>query len=144
MKITHNTAISIETTFDAAIEKLWQAWTDPALVMKWFGSDPNGKVQKAKLDVRPGGYFEITFNDSDLSEHTCCGVYKDVQEFSRLTFSWTWKSEPGVESFVTLLLHANGNNTLIQFEHANLGAASKHNYLIGWQGAFEKLKLALH
>ncbi len=53
--------ITIETTIHASIEKVWKAWTDPALIMNWFGSDPGGKVLEARLDVRPGGRFEITF-----------------------------------------------------------------------------------
>jgi uncharacterized protein YndB with AHSA1/START domain len=136
-------SISIEKTINVPVEKVWYAWTDPALVMKWFGSDPNGKVLKAILDVRPGGYFEITFNDSDQTEHTCSGIYKDVQKFKKLTFSWMWKSEPDVESFVTLSFADKGNATQMQFDHSNTGNDSKHVYLKGWQDTFSKLERML-
>jgi uncharacterized protein YndB with AHSA1/START domain len=53
-------------------------------------SDPKGKGLKAELDVRPGGYFEITFQDSDRTEHTCSGFYDEVRVLSKLTFSWQW------------------------------------------------------
>ena len=67
---TNNATIFVEAIIDAPPEKVWKAWTDPSFIMNWFGSDPNGNVSDAKLDVRPGGYFEITFSDADLTEHS--------------------------------------------------------------------------
>ncbi len=137
---TEDSSIFLETTFRSSIEKIWEAWTNPNLIMNWFGSDPKGKGLKAELDVRPGGYFEITFQDSDLTEHTCSGIYDEVQALSKLTFSWQWKSEPGAESFITLLLTPEGEYTRMQFEHKNLSYGSKHDYAKGWQNTFAKLE----
>ena len=92
------------------------------------------------MDVQPGGSFEITFKDSNGTEHTCSGIYKDVQPYQKLSFSWMWKSEPGVRSFVTVLFAPNGNNTLMKFEHAGVGYASAHNYAKGWEDTFLKLE----
>ena len=132
--------VTIEIPISAPIEKLWKAWTDPALISRWFGSDPDGTVMNAELDVRAGGTFEVTFKDSDQTEHTCSGVYKDVQEFRKLVFTWTWKSEPCVESFVTVQLTPDIDFTRMLFEHAHLGTASSHNYLSGWKSTFAKLE----
>ena len=140
---TGDSSIFFEKTFKTSIEKIWDAWTNPTLIMNWFGSDPEGKVLKAELDVRPGGKFEITFQDSDLTEHTCSGMYDEVRALSMLTFSWQWKSEPGVESFIILLLTPEGKSTRMQFEHKNLGSDSKHNYAKGWQNTFSKLERLL-
>jgi uncharacterized protein YndB with AHSA1/START domain len=140
---TDDSSIFIETTFKSSIEKIWEAWTNPNVIMKWFGSDPEGKGLNAELDVRPGGSFEITFRDADLTEHTCSGIYDEVYVLRKLTFSWRWKSEPGVESFVILLLTPEGKSTRMQFEHKNLGSGSKHNYAKGWQNTFSKLERLL-
>ena len=61
---TDDFSIFLEITFKSPIEKIWEAWTNPKVIMNWFGSDPKGKVLKAALDVRPGGYFEITFQEN--------------------------------------------------------------------------------
>ena len=135
--------IHIETIIHASIEKVWQAWTDSE-AMTWFGSDPNGQVVKASIDARPGGNFEITFQNSDKTEFTCFGIYEDVRPPNHLSFSWEWKNEPGVRSFVTLLLSSEGNdNTKMNFSHANVGDKSAHDYEIGWQSTFLKLDRAL-
>ena len=143
MEKTVNNAVNIETIINAPIADVWNAWTEPVCVLNWFGSDPNGKGLEAKLDVRPGGSFKVTFANSDGAEHTCGGIYAEVEPVSKLTFSWTWKSEPGVESFITVLLTPEGNGTRMNFEHAHLGTASQHDYLNGWKSTFEKLKRLL-
>jgi uncharacterized protein YndB with AHSA1/START domain len=136
-------AVFIELTIHAPVEKVWEAWTESSVIMKWFGSDPQGEVLRAGLDVRQGGSFEVTFKDSDQTEHTCSGIYNEIEKLSKLTFTWHWESEPGVESFIVLLLAEEGKSTKMQFEHMNLGSGSKHNYAEGWQSTFLKLEQLL-
>jgi uncharacterized protein YndB with AHSA1/START domain len=135
--------VLLEITFKTSLENVWEAWTNPLLLMNWFGSDPNGKVLKAEVDARQGGYFTITFQDSDLTEHTCFGIYAEVEPLRKLAFSWQWASEPGVESFITLLLTPAEKFTRMHFEHKNFGSGSKHDYEKGWQSTFLKLKRLL-
>ena len=143
MQATDQNAVVIDVSFNASVSDVWRAWTNAAIIAKWFGSDPNGEVLAAELEVCVSGSFKITFKDSDQTEHTCFGVYKKVEEFSKLAFTWAWKDEPGVESLVTVLIYPNGNTTSMHFEHAHLGNASMHNYLQGWNATFLKLKRVL-
>jgi uncharacterized protein YndB with AHSA1/START domain len=140
---TNEKSVFIETTIHAAAEKVWEAWTEPDILMKWFGSDPNGEVLSARLDVRSRGRFEVTFKDSDQTKHTCSGIYDEIIKPNKLTFTWHWKNEPGVESFIVLFLTSEGTSTKMQFEHMNVGSASKHNYEKGWQSTFLKLERLL-
>jgi uncharacterized protein YndB with AHSA1/START domain len=136
-------SVVLEITFTSSLENVWGAWTNPGL-MTWFGSDPNGKVLSADVDVRVGGRFEVTFQDADLTTHTCYGIYEDVQPFSKLVFSWQWKSEPNVESYISLLLFPIDKFTVMQFEHKNFGNGSKHDYEKGWRSTFVKLERLLN
>ena len=136
-------SVRIETNFNTTREKVWKAWTDPQFILKWFGSDPNGKGLKAKTNVEQGGSYEITFKDGDGTEHTCMGKYLIVEKFRQLSFTWEWKNEPGVESLVYILLDSINNNTVMIFEHKDLGTASAHNCLTGWKETFLKLERVL-
>ncbi len=131
--------VNIERFFNTSIEKLWQAWTDPSIVKKWFGSDPGGTVISAKLDVIPGGHFEIAFKDSDDTLHTCFGLYSEVDLNFRLSFTWSWKSEPGHISLVKVEMEKMTKGTRMHFEHAGLNPGSAHNYETGWNNTFLKL-----
>lgn len=135
--------VQLEILLTATVEKVWRAWTEPDQIAKWFGSDPNGKVLKAILHVYSGGSFEVTFKDNDQTEHTSFGTYSVVREFSNLEFSWNWKSEPGVESFVTVELKGENNFTRMLFKHERLGKGSQHNYEEGWKSTFLKLEHSL-
>lgn len=140
---SNDDGIFIQTTFDAPVEKIWNAWTDPIVISKWFGSDPDGRVLKAEMDVKAGGNFEITFRDSDRTEHTCFGIYKTVVPLNELTFTWNWREEPGVESFVSVLLSSKNESTDMRFIHADVGSASAHDYKEGWNATFLKLSNAV-
>jgi uncharacterized protein YndB with AHSA1/START domain len=136
-------SINLEIKIHAPVQEVWKAWTDPALILKWIGSDPKGEGLRARMDTRQGGMYGITFRGSDRVEHTCFGMYTEVKGNQKLIFGWKWKSEPGVESFVSIDLTSDGDDTLMQFEHSHVGNRSMHNYLPGWAMTFEKLKLIL-
>ncbi len=143
MNASTNDTVFIEHEFHVSAEELWDAWTLPQLVKQWFGSDPEGIVLYAAMNVQTGGHFEVTFKDSDGTQHTCSGIYKEVHPHDKLSFTWTWKNEPGVESFVTIQLQSKGDHTLMKFEHAHVGFASAHNYAKGWKDTFLKLERVL-
>jgi len=131
--------VVVDYVLHTSPEGVWKAWTDPACVRQWFGSDPNGNVLQARLDVRVGGSFEVTFKDSSGMEHTCFGVYTEVMPCSKLQFTWAWQNEPGVESHVTVVFEPVDDDTRMHFIHAGVGTASAHNYSEGWRSTFEKL-----
>lgn len=133
-------SVRIAWTFAAPPAAVWAAWTEAGAVRQWFGSDPEGEVLEADLDVRPGGRFAVTFADRDGTQHTARGVYRRVVPHSVLEFSWGWDSEPGVTTVVTILLAADGDGTSMQFEHGNLIHASSHDYASGWRSTFGKIE----
>lgn len=132
--------VRITWHFAAPPEKVWEAWTQPRAVAQWFGSDPKGKVVSAKLDVQRNGSFEVTFLDSDGTRHTASGVYQQVEPYRLLKFSWSWASEPGIETQVTVALIAQGASTKMEFEHAGHTRTSSHDYASGWRSTFEKMQ----
>jgi len=123
--------------------KLWQAWTDPELVRLWFGSDPNGVVSQARLDVQVGGKFEVTFANADMKEYTCYGVYQEVEPYSKLLFSWSWRNTPDIEELVRVVFREDRSGTLMTFEHSNIDPNTSHGYETGWSSTFDKLEKAL-
>lgn len=133
----------VERYFEAPADALWRAWTDPKYMSRWFGSDPNGRVLAARADVRVGGTFSVTFADSDGTEHTASGEYREVAPLSRLVFSWQWRSEPGISSQVTVELVPARAGVTMRFEHAGIGYGSAHDYEYGWRRTFDKLARVL-
>jgi uncharacterized protein YndB with AHSA1/START domain len=136
-------SIRIEHHFDAAQEKVWRAWTDPDVVRRWWGSQPDGVVTSAHLEVREGGRFEISFQDPDGDAHTSSGEYLRVEPMVALEFTWGWRSEPGVVSRVTVGFEPREKGTAMRFVHGELRGASEHDYAQGWRRTFAKLDRVL-
>lgn len=132
-------SITVHHHFDAVQKVVWDAWTDPAVVRRWWGSDPDGVVTSAALDVRPGGRFVISFQDSSGEPHTCTGEYLRVEEMTELDFTWSWLSETNPPSRVNVVFAADETGTRMRFVHGELRGGSDHDYAEGWRRSFAKL-----
>ena len=62
---------------DAPREKVYKAWTDPALLKQWFAPLPY-TTPMAELDVRPGGSNLIVMRDPDGNDLPNQGVYLEA------------------------------------------------------------------
>jgi len=139
---THS--VQISWNFSHPPSKVWQAWIDPAIVKLWFGSDPDGKVLDARFDVQINGAFSVTFINSDGTEFTCRGIYKEIDPPKRLVFTWGWENQPEVAELVALQFTPNEAGTLLRFEQSNIDPKTAlHNYEEGWRSTFQKLEKAL-
>ncbi|MFN8412355.1 MAG: SRPBCC family protein [Anaerolineales bacterium] len=144
MQENFDNTIQIIHKFSQPPSKLWQAWTDPSIVKKWFGSDPEGTVLEAQLDVRLGGSFKVHFANSNGSEFTAKGNYNVVELNKKLEFTWSWEDRPEVVEFVSVEFQPETDGTLMYFEHHNIDINSAHNYSEGWRSTFTKLEKAIN
>src|ERR1700722_5759112 len=90
---------------DAPRNKVFRAWTDPALLMQWFAPRP-WTTPRAKLDVRPGGANLVVMRNPDGKEFPNRGVYLEVVENRRLvsTDAYVEAWEPSQKPFMTVIL----------------------------------------
>ena len=90
---------------DAPREKLFRAWTDPALLKQWFAPLPY-TTPVAELDVRPGGSNLIVMRGPDGKDMPNRGVYLEVVPNERLVFTDAFSKawEPSAKPFMTVIL----------------------------------------
>ena len=90
---------------NAPREKLFRAWTEPALITQWF-TPPPWKTIRAETDVRPGGASLIVMRGPDGTEVPNRGVYLEVVKNERLVFTdaYTKAWEPSAKPFMTVIL----------------------------------------
>lgn len=65
--------VVFERTFDAPREKVWQAWTDPAMIKQWWGPD-NVSIPECEIDLRVGGKIYIVMEAGEAM-----GSYKGTR-----------------------------------------------------------------
>jgi uncharacterized protein YndB with AHSA1/START domain len=136
-------SLTIKKRLSAPPALVYKAWTDPEMLMHWFG--PNHcTVFHAEADVREGGSFRVRMKATDGEIHDVSGTYLAVVPNERLEFTWAWITMPERASRVTVTLKADGDVTILTLFHeqfADEQARAGHEY--GWNEAFGKLEQAL-
>jgi uncharacterized protein YndB with AHSA1/START domain len=80
-------AITITRRFDHPIERVFDAWLDPAKACKFLFATPTGQMVRVEIDARVGGAFNITERrDGEDVEHV--GSYLEINRPRRLVFSF--------------------------------------------------------
>jgi uncharacterized protein YndB with AHSA1/START domain len=49
--------ISIETVVDATLDRVWDAWSNPADIQQWNAASDDWHTPRATVDLREGGRF---------------------------------------------------------------------------------------
>ncbi len=73
----------ITRIFDAPRELVWQAWTDPKQLVKWWGPK-NFTAPVAKIDLRVGGKYLYCMRSPESQDYWSTGTYREVVPPERL------------------------------------------------------------
>ena len=91
--------ISFVRFFMVSPERVFDAWTRPARLRKWWGPE-DLELVTCELDPRPGGSSRLAFRAPDGKLHASHGTYLEVERPIRLSFSEVLDDAPG-ETFLT-------------------------------------------
>ena len=81
---SNNFTITFRRTLRASREQVFDAWTRPEHIKHWW--DPTGiPLSECKVDLRPGGAFKFTNQDSAHSP-PFSGVYRTIARPTELEF----------------------------------------------------------
>ena len=79
--------LTFQRTFDAPRERVWQAFTDPQLIPRWWG--PHGTTTKvSEMELRPGGRWRYVSSAPDREDVEFFGEYLEVAPPDRIR--WTF------------------------------------------------------
>lgn len=103
--------------FDAPRHLVFDAWTKPELVERWFGR-LEGWSTKAEIDLRVGGTFRFTMQDAGGTKIVFRGEYREIKRPERLVtaegyegFSEAgWRPEDATVT-TTVFTEADGRTT---------------------------------
>lgn len=145
MSTSEIAAFRIERTFAAAPEEVFDAWTNPEVLERWWAAQPSWTSPGCEVDLRVGGSYVLRMRDDDTGElHVVGGEYREVQRPQRLVYTWCWQGDgglhPGHVSLVTVEFRGEGDATTVVLEHAGLASEqSRRNHGTGWQATLDSL-----
>jgi len=139
----NDNVLEMERLIPAPPERVFEYWTEPELVAKWFGPG-DFDVPSSDLDLRPGGKWRTTIRSPEGKLRTVSGVYSTIEPPRRLVFTWAWDDDNGVrghETQVTVTLEPTPGGTrlrLVQEDFQNREVRDLHNG--GWGSSLSKLQ----
>jgi uncharacterized protein YndB with AHSA1/START domain len=112
--------ILIRREFDAPKHLVYEAWTTPELVKRWWNAK-RGEVTVAEIDLRVGGawrYVMVADGGMEVGFH---GEFREIVPNERIVSTEVYEGYPDAEAVNTLTLtEEDGRTTLeILVQHAN-------------------------
>ncbi len=100
-----NRDLVLTRLIDAPREKLFRAWTEPALLTQWFAPKP-WSTPRAELDLRVGGKSTIVMADENGTEYPNTGQYLEIVPNEKLVFTDAFVGdwEPSAKPFIAVIL----------------------------------------
>jgi uncharacterized protein YndB with AHSA1/START domain len=110
-----NASVTVTRVFDAPRALVWKAWTDPKMMVQWFG--PRGFTNPVcQLDLRVGGSLRIVMRGPAGGDYPMKGVFREVIVPERLVFTNIAVDKEGkhlLEGETTVTFAESNNKTTI-------------------------------
>jgi uncharacterized protein YndB with AHSA1/START domain len=132
---TANQTITVETTIQAPVEKVWQYWSAPEHITKWNQASEDWHSPRAENDLRTGGRFSTRMEAKDGSfGFDFGGVYDEVKEHEVIDYTM----EDGRK--VNVRFSSTGNQTKVveTFDAENTHPVDMQR--AGWQAILDNFK----
>jgi len=135
METKEKTIITVQTTIQAPVEKVWDCWTNPKHIVQWNAASDDWHTPKAENDLRTGGKFTSRMEAKDGSMgFDFEGVYDEVKTNERIVYTI------GDGRQVQIAFDSNGNETTVteRFEAENTHTIEQQQF--GWQSILSNFK----
>ena len=128
--------ISISTTIEAALDRVWAAWTTPEDIVQWNFASAEWCCPSAEIDLSPGGRFSYRMEAKDGSMgFDFEGTFSEIEQGSSIKFELDDKRQVGIS------FSQNGTNSVIveeTFEAENEMSVEQQRQ--GWQSILDNFK----
>lgn len=101
--------IAITRVFDAPRELVFDAWTSPEHVVRWWGPR-RFTLPVCQIDLRPGGAWRHVLRGPDGKDYGFRGEYREILRPERLVYTESFDGVPAV-ALVTLVFENLGGRT---------------------------------
>ena len=104
-----NRQLRMKRMFKAPVELVWEAWTKPEHISKWWG--PNGFTTTIhKMDFQEGGEWKLTMHGPDGTNYPNKSIYKEIIPFEKIVFEHI-----NPHFFTTVIFTKHGEGTEIDW-----------------------------
>jgi len=132
-------------TIQASAARIFEALTNPAERMKWWGMEGRFVIKHIESDLRPGGKWLMS-GDGVGHPFRVSGIYRKVEPPRLLEFTWLpdWQGD-STESVVRFELEEKDGATTVRLTHSGLSETARTSHrgwpqILGWLQAYTEQK----
>ena len=136
--------VRVERTFDAPAEAVFDAWTSPEVMRRWFHIESDWDTPEAEVDPRVGGRFRVKMRRPDGTEHMITGEFTEIDRPHRLVLTCTFSDDPNRQQLIELRFSESEGSTTVVLVNSGISTDERRDAQDnGWHGCFENLESAL-
>jgi uncharacterized protein YndB with AHSA1/START domain len=103
--------VMLTRVFDAPRRMVFDAFTKPDLLKRWFG--PRGwSLSQCEVDLKVGGKWRFVLRSPEGQEMGMSGVWRELQPYDRIVHTESFDDFPGESQVTTVLTEKDGKTTL--------------------------------
>ena len=149
MNLDKETDLAIERVIKAPRATVWDAWTDPGTLARWWIPSPT-RCRIERLDVVPGGGFVTSMSEDGIEfvpHLDAC--FLAVDDGERLVFTTAidsrWRptaAEPAMTAEIVLSDHPDGTDYRVIVRHRDPEGRDRHEelgFFDGWGTVLQQL-----
>lgn len=104
--------IVMTRVFDAPRRLVFDAHTNPEHLSQWMLGPEGWTMPVCEIDLNPGGAYRFVWRQSDGSEMTITGVYREIAPPERLVSTESWGGDWPETTNTLILSEEDGKTTL--------------------------------
>jgi uncharacterized protein YndB with AHSA1/START domain len=136
--------VRIERTFDSPAEDVFDAWTNPEVIRRWFIPGDGWQEASAEVDLRIGGRIQVVMRDPDGEPVRAGGEYTLIERPHRLAFTWTFDDDPTNEQMIEIEFTERDGATTVQFVNSDISEEERRDAQDeGWNRCFDEIRRVL-
>jgi uncharacterized protein YndB with AHSA1/START domain len=133
--------VRIERTFAASAHDVFDAWTSPEVMRRWFHVAPDWDTPEAELDLRVGGKVRVVMRRPDGSEVEAQGEYTLIDRPHRLVMTWSFDDDPSNEQLIELSFSESEGSTTVLMINSGISTDKRRDaQREGWHGCLDELE----
>jgi uncharacterized protein YndB with AHSA1/START domain len=130
---TEDRVVKIERTFAASAEDVFDAWTNPEVMRRWFHAGPDWETPVAEVDLRVGGTVRVVMRRPDGTEGGGGGEYVLIDRPNRLVMRWAFDDEPSNEQLIELSFEESAGRTTVLLVNSGISTGYRRGRQeLGW------------
>lgn len=132
--------LRIERSFAASAEDVFDAWTSPEVMRRWFHCGPGWDTPVAEVDLRVGGAVRIVMRRPDGRTAGARGEYRVIDRPRRLVMTWTFDDTPSNLQMIELAFSQSGGTTTVVLINRDISTDERRaSQDEGWRLCFDEL-----